>query len=92
MTVVRIPPVLRTEVGGQRDVTVDAETVGEALHKLVAQYPALDGRILNDGQVPSFINVFVDGEDVRLNEGLQTPLGPQSSLLLLPAVAGGSEN
>ncbi len=92
MTLVRIPPVLRTEVGGLRDVDVEAETVGEALHKLVEQYPALDGRILTDGQVPSFINVFVDGEDVRLNEGLQTPLGPQSSLLLLPAVAGGSEN
>ncbi len=89
MSVVRIPPVLRPEVGGRRDVTVDAGTVREALHKLVAEYPALEGRVLAGDQVPSFLNVFVDGEDVRLHEGLDTPIGPQTALLLLPAVAGG---
>lgn len=89
MTVVRIPPVLRPEVGGRRDVTVDAGTVREALHKLVAEYPSLEGRVLAGDQVPSFLNVFVDGEDVRLHEGLDTALGPESALLLLPAVAGG---
>ncbi len=90
MTAVRIPPVLRPDVGGQRDVIIEAETVGEALRKLVAAYPALEGRVLAGDQVPPFLNLFVDGEDVRLGEGLETPLGPQSALLLLPAVAGGS--
>jgi molybdopterin converting factor small subunit len=89
LTLVRIPPVLRPEVGGRRDVTVEAGTVREALGKLVADYPSLEGRVLAGGEVPSFLNLFVDGEDVRLNRGLDTPLGPESSLLLLPAVAGG---
>ncbi len=90
MTVVRIPSVLRSDVGGLRDVTVDAGTVREALRKLVAEYPALEGRLFSGDEAPSFINVFVDGEDVRLHDGLDTPIGPQTSLLLLPAVAGGS--
>jgi molybdopterin synthase sulfur carrier subunit len=90
VTVVRIPPVLRADVGGLRDVTVEAGTVREALSKLVAEYPALDGRVLAGDEVPSFINIFVDGENVRLNAGLDTPIGPRTALLLLPAVAGGS--
>jgi molybdopterin synthase sulfur carrier subunit len=90
MPAVRIPPVLRPEVGGQRDVEVEATTVGEALRKLVDAYPSLEGRVLAGEQVPSFLNLFVDGEDVRFREGLETPLGPGSALLLLPAVAGGS--
>jgi molybdopterin converting factor small subunit len=89
MTAVRIPPVLRPDVGGKREVDVDAVTVGEALRKLVAEYPALQGRILADGQVPSFLSLFVDGQDVRLLDGLETSLRPESALLLLPAVAGG---
>jgi molybdopterin converting factor small subunit len=90
VTVVRIPSVLRADVGGLRDVTVDGGTVREALRELVAEYPALEGRLFSGDEAPSFINVFVDGEDVRLRDGLDTPIGPQTSLLLLPAVAGGS--
>ena len=90
MTLVRIPPALRTEVGGRRNVTVEAATVHEALQKLVSEFPALDGRVLADGAVPPYINLFVDGEDVRLRDGLDTPIGPESSLVLLPAVAGGA--
>jgi len=90
MTLVRIPPALRPEVGGRRNVTIEAATVHEALRKLVAEFPALDGRVLADDSVPPYLNLFVDGDDVRLHEGLDTPLGPDSSLVLLPAVAGGS--
>jgi molybdopterin converting factor small subunit len=89
MPVVRIPPVLRPEAGGQRQVTVDAATVREALVKLVAEYPDLDGRLLDDGELPQYLNVFVDGDDVRLHAGLETPVTQQSALVLLPAVAGG---
>jgi molybdopterin converting factor small subunit len=89
MTVVRIPPVLRAEAGGQRQVTIDAATVREALNKLVAEYPALEGRVLASGELPQYLNVFVDGDDVRLHAGLETPVTPHSALLLLPAVAGG---
>lgn len=86
---VRIPPVLRPDAGGQRQVTVDATTVREALKKLVAEYPSLEGRVLVEGQLPEYLNVFIDGEDVRLHAGLETPVTPHSALLLLPAVAGG---
>jgi molybdopterin converting factor small subunit len=70
-------------------VTVEAVNVRDALRKLVAAYPGLDGRVLADNELPLFLNVFLDGEDVRLRQGLDTPIEPQSTLLLLPAVAGG---
>jgi molybdopterin converting factor small subunit len=89
MTVVRIPPVLRPDAGGQRQVTVDATTVREALNKLVAEYPDLEERVLPEGALPDYLNVFIDGDDVRLHDGLETPVTPDSALLLLPAVAGG---
>jgi molybdopterin converting factor small subunit len=89
MAVVRIPPVLRPDAGGNRDVEVEAATVREALTILVAEYPGLDGRVLAQGELPPYLNVFVDGDDVRLDAGLDTAVTPQSALLLLPAVAGG---
>jgi molybdopterin converting factor small subunit len=89
MPVVRIPPVLRPDAGGHRQVTIDAATVREALNKLVAEYPGLEGRLLAEGELPQYLNVFVDGDDVRLHAGLETRVTPQSALLLLPAVAGG---
>jgi len=71
-------------------VEVDGSTVRAALAALVEAHPALDGRVLADDELPPFINVFVDGEDVRLREGLATPVNAASTILLLPAVAGGS--
>jgi molybdopterin converting factor small subunit len=92
MPEIRIPPVLRPEAGGERTVAVDgAQTVAEALESLVARYPGLRPRILDDGgSVPSFLNIFVEGEDIRLLSGLDTSVAPTSTILLLPAVAGGS--
>jgi molybdopterin converting factor small subunit len=89
VTEIRIPPVLRPEAAGNRSVAVDASTVREALDRLVAEYPALAGRVLDGEGVPSFLNVFVDGDDVRLLQGLETPVAAASTILLLPAVAGG---
>jgi molybdopterin converting factor small subunit len=89
MPQIRIPPVLRPDAGGQRSVDVDADTVAGALRSLIAAHPALEGRVLPGDELPAFLNVFVDGEDVRLREGLGTPVGPASTILLLPAVAGG---
>jgi molybdopterin converting factor small subunit len=90
MPVIRIPPVLRGEAGGNRSLSVDAATVREALTALVTEYPSLKSRILEGDSVPSFLNVFVDGEDVRLHSGLATEVAAGSTILLLPAVAGGS--
>ncbi len=89
MAEIRIPPVLRPEAGGERLVDVDASTVREALDTLVARFPALKARVLEGDGVPSFLNVFVDGNDVRLLSGLETAVSPGSKILLLPAVAGG---
>jgi sulfur-carrier protein len=89
MAEIRIPPVLRPDAGGQRLVDVEAGTVREALDTLVARFPALKARVLEGDGVPSFLNVFVDGNDVRLLSGLDTTVSPTSKILLLPAVAGG---
>ena len=89
MPQIRIPPVLRNEAGGNRTVEVEATTVRAALEALVAAHPALEERVLSGGGVPSFLNVFVDGEDVRLLDGIDTPLAENATVLLLPAVAGG---
>ena len=89
MAQIRIPPVLRNEAAGNRTVSVEATTVRGALDALVTEYPALRERVLEGDGVPSFLNVFVDGEDVRLLRGLDTAVADGSTVLLLPAVAGG---
>ena len=89
MAQVRIPPVLRAESAGRRTVDVEAGTVRDALGALIEAHPALATRILQDGSIPTFLNVFVDGEDIRLLSGLDTELAAGSTVLLLPAVAGG---
>jgi molybdopterin converting factor small subunit len=90
MSTIRIPPVLRTEAGGARQIEANGSTVREVLRDLVAQHPALEGRVLPDGEVPSYLNLFVDGQDVRTLAGLDTEVSPQSVVLVLPAVAGGT--
>lgn len=89
MPEIRIPPVLRGEAEGQRSLPVEGATVREALETLVRRFPGLGPRILAGDGVPPFLNVFVDGEDIRLAHGLDTAVGAGSTILLLPAVAGG---
>ena len=90
MAQVRIPPVLRPEAGGNRSVEVSASTVRGALDELVGVYPSLAPRVLTDDGLPTFLNVFVDGDDIRLLQGLDTELAGGATVLLLPAVAGGA--
>ena len=90
MTVVRIPPTLRAEAGGSRQVEVDGDTVRAVLESLGERHPALGQRIWEDGDVAEFVNVYVDGEDVRTLAGLDTPVRNGSTLILLPAMAGGA--
>jgi molybdopterin synthase sulfur carrier subunit len=89
MPVIRIPPVLRPEAGGNRTVTVEGGTVRDALAALLGEFPALTARVLPEGELPAFLNVFVDGQDVRLLTGLDTDVSAGATILLLPAVAGG---
>ena len=89
MSVVRVPPVLRDEAGGAREVEADGGTVRELLEDLSRRLPALGARVYGDGEIRSFVNVYVDGEDVRTRDGLDTQVRETSTVILLPAMAGG---
>jgi len=90
MAAIRIPPTLRAEVGGARQLEARGETVADVLDDLVARHPALGSQLLEDGELAPFVNVFVDGEDIRTLEGTDTPVRNGNSLILLPAMAGGA--
>ena len=90
MTAVRIPPTLRGEVGGARQVEAEGGTVRELLEDLAARYPALGAQLLENGGVAPFVNVYLGGEDVRTLDGLDTAVASGQTLILLPAMAGGS--
>ena len=90
MTQVRIPPTLRNEVGGARQVEAHGGTVRELLEDLSERYPALAAQILEDGDLAAFVNVYLGGEDVRTLDGLDTPVADGQTLILLPAMAGGT--
>ncbi|MFN2469818.1 MAG: MoaD/ThiS family protein [Gaiellaceae bacterium] len=89
MATVRIPPTLRAETGGDRAVTAVGMTVREVLDDLTRHYPELQARIYADGGLARFVNAYVDGEDIRTLDGLETPVGDGSTVILLPAMAGG---
>jgi len=87
---VKIPTILRTYTGGTGDVTVSGGTLQDALADLDAQYPGIGARVLDDeGRLRRFVNVYVNDDDVRFLEDLQTPTPDGSSISIIPAVAGG---
>ena len=90
MSRVKIPPVLRDSVGGSRDVTASGATVAAVLDDLFAQHPSLRDRVTEAGQLSRFINVYVNDRDVRYRDGLDTPVGADDTVILLPAMAGGA--
>ncbi|HET9456060.1 MAG TPA: ubiquitin-like small modifier protein 1 [Candidatus Limnocylindrales bacterium] len=90
MSVVKIPAVLRPQVGGNRELELGGASVGEVVDGLVAQFPGLRGQLLTDaGELNRFVNVYVNGQDVRYLDGLATPVGERDEVRLLPAMAGG---
>ncbi len=87
---VRLPTLLRAPAGGQAVVHVEGTTIGEVVKALVAEYPGLEGNLLNaDGSLHRFVNVYVNDDDVRYLEGLDTPVKAGDEVSILPAVAGG---
>ncbi|HEY7946373.1 MAG TPA: ubiquitin-like small modifier protein 1 [Acidimicrobiales bacterium] len=87
---VRLPTVLRPHAGGRSTVTVDGATIGEVLADLVRNYPAMAGQVLTEeGALHRFVNVYVDDDDVRYLDQLDTKVGPGVTVTILPAVAGG---
>ena len=89
MTNVRIPPTLREQTGGARELPAEGETVRDLLEDLMSRFPQLRAQIVEDGDLAPFVNVYVEGEDVRTRDGLDTAVRPGSTVILLPAMAGG---
>jgi sulfur-carrier protein len=89
-TKVRIPSQLRTLSGGAAEVSIDGATVGDVLKGLDAAHPGFGERLFDEsGKLRRFINVFFDDEDIRFLDGVDTPVGPTTTLSIVPAVAGG---
>jgi [CysO sulfur-carrier protein]-thiocarboxylate-dependent cysteine synthase len=89
---VRIPPTLRTEVGGAREVEASGGTLRDVLADLAERFPGLGRQVLEDGDgIAPFVNVYVDREDVRTLQGLDTPVEEGATVILLPAMAGGEQ-
>ncbi|MDA8358029.1 MAG: MoaD family protein [Actinomycetota bacterium] len=87
---VRLPTLLRSQTGGRSTVSVEGKTIGDVLHDLVVQYPGMKGQLLNDdGTLHRFVNVYVNDDDVRYLQVLDTPVNPGDEVSILPAVAGG---
>ena len=90
MSVVKIPTVLRPQVGGNKEVELGGATVGELVTALTDRYPSLKGQLLTaDGDLNRFVNVYVNGQDVRYLDGLATAVAERDEVRLLPAMAGG---
>ena len=91
MSTVKVPAVLRANVGGAREVDAAGSTIGEVLDALVSSYPALrDQLFAEDGELNRFVNVYVNGQDVRYLDGRGTAVAASDEVRLLPAMAGGA--
>ena len=86
---VKIPAQLRPATGGEGEVEVEAATVGGALDAVFEKHDGLRERITEDGDLRRFVNVYVSGEDIRFQDGLETAISDGAEVTILPAVAGG---
>jgi molybdopterin synthase sulfur carrier subunit len=90
VSTVYIPSVLRASVGGAKALDLDGDSIRAVVDELVAQHPSLGSQLLTeDGDLNRFVNVYVNGQDVRYLAGLDTPVAPSDEVRLLPAMAGG---
>jgi len=87
---VRLPTVLRQYAGGQATVKANGDTLREVFHDLVLQFPQLQGQVITeDGALHKFVNVYLDDDDVRYLDKLDTKVTGSETISILPAVAGG---
>jgi sulfur-carrier protein len=90
MAIVRIPPVLRPSVGGEKELSADGSSVGEILRALAERHPDTQSQLFSpDGGLNRYVNVYLNDEDVRVLDGLQTAVDARDTLVILPAMAGG---
>jgi MoaD family protein len=86
---VRIPTILREYTGGAKSVEGDATTLSGLIDDLEGRHPGLKERLVEDGRLRRFVNVYLNDEDVRFLGGLETPVAEGDAVTVLPAVAGG---
>ncbi len=90
MATIKIPPVLRPSVGGEKQVQADGGDVGAVLQQLAEQHPATQSQLFGpDGSLNRYVNVYLNDEDVRVLDGLGTAVKESDTLVILPAMAGG---
>jgi sulfur-carrier protein len=90
MTTVKIPPVLRSQTGGTSEVSADGGTVGDVLRALAEAHPGTRAQLFADGgQLNRYVNVYLNDEDVRVLNGLETTVSSSDTVVILPAMAGG---
>jgi MoaD family protein len=90
MSTIRVPPVLRSSTGGEKEVSADGGTVGEVLRALAEAHPATESQLFSEeGTLNRYVNVYLNDEDVRVLDGLDTPVKDSDTLVILPAMAGG---
>lgn len=87
---VSIPTIMRTHTGGEKRVAAEGSTLAAVIENLEANHPGLAERLLNEGKLNRYVNIYVDDEDVRFSGGLETAVGESSTVTILPAVAGGA--
>jgi molybdopterin converting factor small subunit len=90
MPLIKIPVVLRASVGGAKEISADGGDVGSVLRSLADQHPGLQSQLFGpDGSLNRYVNVYLNDEDVRVLDGLETAVGESDVLNVLPAMAGG---
>ena len=90
MSTVKIPPVLRASVGGAKEVEASGASVGEVLRSLAEQHPATESQLFSEeGELNRYVNVYLNDEDVRVLDGLDTSVSESDTIVILPAMAGG---
>ncbi|TDZ79319.1 Sulfur carrier protein CysO [Mycobacteroides salmoniphilum] len=86
---VSIPTILRTHTGGEKRVTATGSTLQAVIADLESNYSGISDRLVDDGKLHRFVNIYVNDEDVRFSGGLDTVIAEGDSVTILPAVAGG---
>ena len=90
MPTLKIPPVLRQSTGGERELPAAGANVGEVLRDLADRHPATESQLFGEGgELNRYVNVYLNDEDVRVLQGLDTPVGDSDTIVILPAMAGG---
>ena len=90
MSVVKIPPVLRSSVGGAKEVEAAGSNVGEVLRAVAERHPATESQLFSEGgELNRYVNVYLNDEDVRVLDGLDTGVAEGDTIVILPAMAGG---